>query len=168
MLSRDCAQSAASPSPSPSPSALLLLLLWLLLLTCRVPFRSGGLTGEKPERGGAHGCAPFAAGAGCPFRESPVHPRTRSAQRGGREAGRAFFWLLFFARAKKSDPPRAEAFALLLFFCLSVCFCRSGFSRDWFCQESVAAEAAPTLTPPEQEQNFRLRRVTFLCLCKEK
>jgi hypothetical protein len=79
---------------------LLLLLLWLwrllwlwlwlwllllpLLLTYRVPFRSGGHAGEKPRRGGAQGCAPFAAGAGCPFRESPVWTRTRSAQRGGR------------------------------------------------------------------------------------
>ncbi|QEO28065.1 hypothetical protein F0H32_19515 [Xanthomonas translucens pv. undulosa] len=88
---------------------LQLLLLWLLLLplllTYWVPFRSGGHGGEKPRRGGAHGCAPFAAGAGCPFRESPAWTRTRSAQRGGREAGRAFFWLLFFARAKKSDSP---------------------------------------------------------------
>ncbi|WP_141697048.1 hypothetical protein, partial [Xanthomonas translucens] len=69
---------------------LLLLSLWLwllplqLLLTYRVPFRSGGHGGEKPRRGGAHGCAPFAAGAGCPFRESPSWTRTWSAQRGRR------------------------------------------------------------------------------------
>ncbi|MXV10527.1 hypothetical protein DYQ93_05650 [Xanthomonas sp. LMG 8992] len=56
---------------------LLLRLLWLLI--CRVPFRSGGQRGEKPRRGGAHGCAPSAAGAGCPFRGSPGWTRTRSA-----------------------------------------------------------------------------------------
>jgi hypothetical protein len=43
---------------------LLWLLLLPLLLTYWVPFRSGGHGGEKPRRGGAHGCAPFAAGAG--------------------------------------------------------------------------------------------------------
>ncbi|MBB5942039.1 hypothetical protein [Xanthomonas sp. 3307] len=56
---------------------LLLLLLLLLplrllrLLIYRVPFRSGGHRGEKPRRGGVHGCTPSAAGAGCPFRGSP-------------------------------------------------------------------------------------------------
>ncbi|MCC4595783.1 hypothetical protein LL969_09155, partial [Xanthomonas campestris pv. phormiicola] len=39
---------------------LLLPLLLPLLLTYRVPFRSGGHAGEKPRRGGAQGCAPFA------------------------------------------------------------------------------------------------------------
>ncbi|MEL4893816.1 hypothetical protein PQU63_20535, partial [Xanthomonas protegens] len=48
------------------PLFLLLPLLWLL--TYRVPFRSGGQSGEKPRRGGAQGRAPSAAGAGCPFR----------------------------------------------------------------------------------------------------
>ncbi|TYD36489.1 hypothetical protein CEK63_05310 [Xanthomonas sontii] len=94
---------------------LLLLLLLLLpsLLTCRVPFRSGGRAGEKPRRGGAHGCAPFAAGAGCPFRESPAWTRTRSAlARRARRQGVLSFG--YFSLHKQRKVTRRKAKALLL------------------------------------------------------
>ncbi|MXV07992.1 hypothetical protein DYQ95_12780 [Xanthomonas sp. LMG 9002] len=90
-----------------------LLLLLLLLLIYRGPLGAAAPAGKNPK-GGAHGRAPFAAGAGCPFRESPSGLRTRSAQRGGRAAGCAFFWLLFFAQAKKSNSPSGESLALAL------------------------------------------------------
>ncbi|WP_226978664.1 hypothetical protein, partial [Xanthomonas sp. LMG 12460] len=69
---------------------LLLLLLWLLIY--RGPLGTAATAGKNPK-GGAQGRAPFAAGAGCPFRESPSWLRTWSAQRGRRAAGCAFFWL---------------------------------------------------------------------------
>ncbi|WP_413894703.1 substrate-binding domain-containing protein [Pantoea ananatis] len=70
------------------------------LLTCRVPFRSGGHHGEKPRRGGAHGRAPSAAGAGCPFRGSPRWTRTRSAL-ARRARGRVCFLLVTFLCTSK-------------------------------------------------------------------
>ncbi|NYF21866.1 hypothetical protein HDC36_003342 [Xanthomonas sp. JAI131] len=44
-----------------------------------------------------------------PLPRIPSYSRTRSAQRGGREVGCAFFWLLFFAQAKKSNSPQGES-----------------------------------------------------------
>jgi hypothetical protein len=46
-------------------------------------------------------------------RKIPPAPRTRS-KAAGAKAGCAFFWLLFFAQAKKSDSPKAKAFLPLL------------------------------------------------------
>ncbi|MXV31760.1 hypothetical protein DYQ91_02470 [Xanthomonas sp. LMG 8989] len=67
------------PLPLPLPLLRLLLLFWLL--TYRVPFRSGEPGGKHPK-GGAQGCAPSAAGAGCPFRGSRLvrGPGARSAE----------------------------------------------------------------------------------------
>ncbi|MFT3762792.1 MAG: hypothetical protein QM761_09340 [Pseudoxanthomonas sp.] len=83
---------------------LPLILTWLLTSS---PFRSGGAGGNNPQ-GGAQGCAPFFAAAGCRVEKSRrrSEPSARSAE--GAKAGCAFFWLLFFAQAKKSNP-RASA-----------------------------------------------------------
>ncbi|WP_225210015.1 hypothetical protein, partial [Xanthomonas bonasiae] len=68
------------------------------------------------------------------------------AQRGGRAAGCAFFWLLFFAQAKKSDPRQRKLLLLLQSFKL----------QNLNARTKAKAKA------------FALRRVTFLCSRKEK
>ncbi|WP_221441955.1 hypothetical protein, partial [Xanthomonas sp. F10] len=86
---------------------LLLPLPLFLLLTCRVPFRSGGQRGEKPRRGGVHGCTPSAAGAGCPFRGSPGWTRIRSAL-ARRARGRARFLLVTFSLREQRKVTRPQ------------------------------------------------------------
>ncbi|MBV6689558.1 hypothetical protein KV692_17215 [Xanthomonas euvesicatoria pv. physalidis] len=57
----------------------------------------------------------FSKGHGCPFEKFPNGLRTRSAAGAeGARTGCAFFWLLFFAQAKKSDsrPQGVKAFDL--------------------------------------------------------
>ncbi|WP_420008202.1 hypothetical protein [Xanthomonas sacchari] len=125
---------------------LLLLLLPLplplfLLLTCRVPFRSGGQRGEKPRRGGVHGCTPSAAGAGCPFRGSPGWPRTRSAlARRARRQGVLSFGYFSLHKQRKVTRRKAKAFAPA-----STLFCRSGFSRERALSWSSRSRLKPLL-----------------------
>ncbi|MDL5366982.1 hypothetical protein QSH18_15330, partial [Xanthomonas sp. NCPPB 2654] len=81
-----------------------------------------------------------------------------------------FFWLLFFAQAKKSNSPQAKALLLLLQWWSS---CRSGFSRDTFLTEPVAAEAAPTKAnaqakKQQQSKSFRPRAGHFSLLAQRK
>ncbi|MBB4128392.1 hypothetical protein GGR77_003719 [Xanthomonas translucens] len=99
--------------------ALLLLLLLLLLCFCCCfvfdlpgPLGAADPTGEYPK-GGAQDVRRFSLAHGCAIEKCPLGLRTRSAQRGGRAAGCAFFWLLFFAQAKKSNSPQGESFVPL-------------------------------------------------------
>ncbi|WP_218059609.1 hypothetical protein, partial [Xanthomonas translucens] len=83
-----------------------------------------------------------------------MHPRTRSAQ-GARQGALSFGYFSLREQRKVTRQGR-KPLLCCCFFAWAFAFCRSGFSRDWFCQESVATEAAPTRVPPlqEQEQKF--------------
>ncbi|MBO9827048.1 hypothetical protein J7373_02165, partial [Xanthomonas sp. A2111] len=99
------------PLPLPLPLPLLLLWPWLLLLTYRVPFRSGGHRGEKPE--GRRTWMYAVRGRGrMPLPRIPVMDADpERAARRARRQGALSFGYLFFARAKKSNSPaRAKAF----------------------------------------------------------
>src|SRR3972149_864129 len=54
-------------------------------------------------KGARTGCPRLIFEAGCLVRSAPG-PGTADARGYSRHPGRAFFWLLFFARAKKSNP----------------------------------------------------------------
>ena len=64
-------------------------------------------TDRKPRRGGGHGWPPFSDRGRMP---SPKIPRTPTFLERSVEEG-AFFWLLFFAPAKKSNSPAGESSA---------------------------------------------------------
>jgi hypothetical protein len=64
--------------------------------------RSGGACGSGPK-GARQDAARFSTEQGCSV-EKPREPREPGAQRRARRLGCAFFWLLFFAQAKKSNP----------------------------------------------------------------
>ena len=96
-------------------------------------------------------CAVSGAAGGC-FRKFPLRLRTRSAAQGA-PPGCAFFWLLFFAQAKKSDSRLRSRSESLCFQALA----SASFSKEKKFQL--------------QEQELSLsfgERVTSLCLCKEK
>jgi len=91
------------------PFLLLLLFLTLLLFFAfRVPFRSGGASGKNPQ-GEGQGCPSFSTGQGCPVEKSRWWSEPRPQRGRGAKAGCAFFWLLFFAQAKKSNSLNSEA-----------------------------------------------------------
>ncbi len=163
---------------------LLLLLLLFLLLTCRVPFRSGGQRGEKPRRGGVHGCTPSAAGAGCPFRGSPGWTRTRSAlARRARRQGVLSFGYFSLHKQRKVTRRKAKAFLLHLLSLSHLHLlllrrpmdCRSGLRRDmhdrlrWSRLKPLLQTFSPDIQTSSNSKGFRpFGRVTFLCSRKEK
>ncbi len=63
----------------------------------------------KPCRGGAQGCAPFSAGAGCLVRKFPPRLRTRRAAAGGPPWGVSFAYFSLHKQRKVGPPRRAAA-----------------------------------------------------------
>jgi hypothetical protein len=63
--------------------------------------------GTPPAGGDAQDARRFRQAHGCAFRKFPSCLRTR-ARRGRAASGVCFFWLLFFAQAKKSDSRNAR------------------------------------------------------------
>ncbi|QGY76420.1 hypothetical protein FZ025_06935 [Xanthomonas hyacinthi] len=112
-LTRLAAQLYRAPPPPPPPLLLLLLLFLLLILIYRVPYVAANRAGKTPKGRRTGMCAVRGRGR-MPLPRIPSYSRTRSAKRGGREVGCAFFWLLFFAQAKKSNSPQAKAVAFAM------------------------------------------------------
>ncbi|MDR7068961.1 hypothetical protein J2X02_001812 [Pseudoxanthomonas japonensis] len=63
----------------------------------------------KPRRGGAQGCAPFSAGAGCLVRKFPPRLRTRRVAAGGPPGGVSFAYFSLHKQRKVGPPRRAAA-----------------------------------------------------------
>ncbi len=112
-------------------SAFALLSLLLRLLTCRVPFRSGGHRGETPEGRRTWMCAVRGRGR-MPLPRIPVmdaDPERVSAE-GARQGALSFGYFSLREQRKVTRPKGRKPLLLLDFACRTSGTCRSGFSRD--------------------------------------